>query len=146
MTAVDVSLKSFGEGFNCAQSVLTAFSERYGVEPAAACRMAEGFGGGMAGLGKTCGAVTGAMLVIGLACGRTKADDAAAKMVASVKVRRLIAKFEALHGSVACRDLLGCEIDTPEKLQIARDKALIMTRCSVFVRSASEIVEELLGA
>ena len=49
---------------NCAQSVLTAFSDELGLDRNTALRLARGFGGGMGRTGKTCGAVTGAYMVI----------------------------------------------------------------------------------
>ncbi len=145
MSDLECAARYFGDGFACSQAVLAAYGDRFGLSPEIAFRLAEGFAGGMAGLGKTCGAVTGAMLVLGLAHGRTRADDDAAKMATLVSVRKLISRFEARHGSVACRDLLGCEIDTPQKLQLARDRRLFKTVCPAFVVSAAAILDELLA-
>jgi C_GCAxxG_C_C family probable redox protein len=145
MNDIDNAARHFEDGFACSQAVLAAYSGRFGLERDMALRLAEGFAGGMAGLGKTCGAVTGAILVLGLAHGRTRPDDAAAKMATADSVRKLVARFEAQHGSVACRDLLGCEIDTPEKLQAARNSGLFRKTCPGFVRSAAAILEQLLA-
>jgi hypothetical protein len=59
-------------------------------------------------------------------------------------VREFMARFTARRGSVECADLLGCEIDTPEKYQAARDQGLFSTVCPEVVREAADILEELL--
>jgi hypothetical protein len=83
-------------------------------------------------------------MVLGLKCGRTRPDDADAKLKTNRLVREFVRQFGARHGSVKCRDLLGCEIDTPEKLQAARDRKLFATVCPGFVWHAAEILETLL--
>jgi C_GCAxxG_C_C family probable redox protein len=145
MCSVDSAAAYFGRGFSCSQAVLGAYGERFGLGREMAFRLADGLGGGMAGLGKTCGAVTGAMLVLGLAYGRSRADDPRAKVATSTAIRQLVSRFEARHGSVACRDLLDCDIDTPHKLEMARQRGLFTTLCPVFVRSAAELLDELLA-
>ena len=52
---------------NCAQTVVTSFSEELGIERDLAFKIAMGFGGGMGRTARTCGAVTGAYIVLGLA-------------------------------------------------------------------------------
>jgi C_GCAxxG_C_C family probable redox protein len=145
MTEVDEAVDCLKQGFSCSQAVLSAYCERFGLPREVALRLADGFGGGMGGLGKTCGAVTGAMMVLGLAHGRARADQQEAKMATRVSVRRLVQQFEACHGSVACRELLGCDIDTPERLQDARAKGLFATVCPALVRSAAKIAGDLLA-
>jgi C_GCAxxG_C_C family probable redox protein len=144
MSDVERAVQCFEEGFSCSQSVLGACCERYGLPRATALRLADAYGGGMGALGRTCGAVTGALMVIGLAHGRTKADDTAAKHRTHELVQRFVAQFEARHGSTVCRELLGCDIDTPEKAIAAR-AAGRFTVCSGLVRSAAELLEGLLG-
>ena len=145
MSDVERAVRHFGDGFACSQAVLAAYGGRFGLPREIALKLGEGFAGGMAGLGRTCGAVTGAILVLGLAHGRTRADDGAAKLATAESVRRLVSGFEARHGSITCRDLLGCDIDTPDKLQLARDRGLFRTVCPAFVQSAATILDELLA-
>ena len=145
MSEIEEAAELFGQGFSCSQAVLSAYCERFGLPREAALRLSDGFGGGMGGLGKTCGAVTGAMMVLGLARGRTRSDDQDAKKATTESIRSLVERFEACHGSVVCRDLLGQEIDTPEKLRAAREKGLLRTVCPKLVRSAAEITGDLLS-
>jgi C_GCAxxG_C_C family probable redox protein len=145
MNKVEEAVECFGQGFACSQAILATYGGPLGLDRDQALRLAEGFAGGMAGLGETCGAVSGALLVLGLKFGRTRPDDVDAKMATNRRVREFVRQYEARHGSVKCRDLLGCSIDTPEKLQSARDRKLFTTICPGLVRDAAEILEPLLG-
>jgi C_GCAxxG_C_C family probable redox protein len=144
MTDVERAVRCFQEHFSCSQAVLSAYCERHGLERELALKLADGFGGGFGGMGKTCGAVTGAMMVIGLGHGRTLAADSAAKLATAQRVRQLLTRFEERHGTVVCRELIGCDLDTPAKVQSARERGLFDTVCLGLVRSAAEILEELL--
>jgi C_GCAxxG_C_C family probable redox protein len=146
MTDVDAALGLFAAGFSCSQSVLGAHAERYGLPRETALRLADAFGGGLGGLGRTCGAVTGALMVIGLARGRRVADDPAAKLATKAHVQEFVREFAARHGTLVCRDLIGCDIDTPEKIRLAHDRGVFDTVCVGLVRSAVELLGEVLAA
>jgi C_GCAxxG_C_C family probable redox protein len=88
--------------------------------------------------------VTGAFLVIGLKHGRVRAEDAAARDRTYALVQDLIARFSARHGELKCRDLLGCDIGTPEGQKRAEELKLHQTKCEDFVRDAAAILEEIL--
>jgi C_GCAxxG_C_C family probable redox protein len=95
-------------------------------------------------MGLTCGAVIGALLVIGLKHGRTRAEDDAAKEKTYALVRKLAGEFKARHGSIVCRELMGIDLDTPEGHERALELGLFEKRCSVYVRDAVEILERIL--
>lgn len=84
-------------------------------------------------------------MVMGLKYGRTRADDVEAKERAYSLLEQFIREFESRNGSIVCRELLGCDIGTPEGSELARDQDLYTTRCRGFVRDAAEIVEGMLG-
>lgn len=139
MSQPEQAVRLFGEGMNCAQAVLSAFAPELGLDLPTAVRLGTALGGGMGGLGRTCGAVTGGMLVLGLKAGGTgKAREKTYELV-----RELVSRFEARHNTAKCRELIG-PIDTPEALQAAREKNLFRTLCPAFVRDAAEIVQELM--
>jgi C_GCAxxG_C_C family probable redox protein len=142
----DRAAELHAKGANCAQSVVCAFAESYGVDGQAAMRAATGFGGGMGRLASTCGAVTGAFMVLGLAHGMRTPGEAEAKERTYAEVREFAKRFAAKNGNLACRDLLGVDIGTPEGLARARDEKLIATRCPGFILGAVAILEEMLGA
>ena len=144
MNGVQRAVSCFDEGFSCSQAVLSAFGPQLGLERETALRVAAGFGGGMGRRGETCGAVTGAFMVIGLKCGRTRVDNDEAREKAYNLVTEFVVEFESQHGSVICRELLGCDIGTAEGLELTRQMNLRTTRCAGFVRDAGEIIEQVL--
>jgi len=115
-----------------------------GMERDVALKTAQSFGGGMAQMGQTCGAVTGAFMVIGLKYGRTRADDDEAKRRTYALVREFVEQFKARNGTILCRELLGCDISTPEGNRAAKEKGLFSTVCPGFVRDAVGILEKIL--
>ena len=72
MNRSEIALDYFSKGFNCAQSVLISCADILKIEEEKALRIASGFGGGMGGMQETCGAVTGAFMVIGYLKGKYK--------------------------------------------------------------------------
>jgi C_GCAxxG_C_C family probable redox protein len=127
---------------NCAQSVLTAFSDELGLDKANALKLARGFGGGMGRSGKTCGAVTGAYMVIGLA--ESKAAREGVEAVYA-RVREFNERFIGLHGSTSCTELLNCDLSDPEELARARSEGIFASVCPCFVKDAVEILEKMLA-
>jgi C_GCAxxG_C_C family probable redox protein len=134
---------AFEEGFSCSQAVFTGFAEEMGLDRDAALRLSQAFGGGMAHLGETCGAVTGAFMVIALKHGRTRAEDLAARDRTYERMRRLAGRFKALHGSLKCPCLIGVDLATEEGMRRARENNLFQTLCAGYVKTAVELVEEI---
>ncbi len=126
------------------QSVLSAVGEKLGLKRELALRVAQGFGGGMGSMGLTCGAVTGAFMAIGLVHARTQAGQDAAKTKAYELVNEFARRFNARHGSIECRTLVGFDISDPAARAKAVQDGSLAARCTPFVRDAVEILEELL--
>ena len=124
---------------NCAQAVLTAFCEELGLDRAAALKLARGFGGGMGRTGKTCGAVTGAYMVLGL---REEAQGREGIETVYAQIKEVNRKFIEIHGSTGCTALLGCDLGNSEGLARARAEGLFTKVCPGFVRTAVELLEE----
>ena len=133
----------FKQGYNCAQSVLAAHSEALGLSEDAALKMAAPLGGGIARMAETCGAVTGAMMVLGLRHCTTEAGDEAKARAYSLG-RQFLERFNAIHGTMCCKDLVGYDISTAEGMQAAKDSGAIKAKCPGFVRDAARIVAEML--
>ncbi|HEY42202.1 MAG TPA: C_GCAxxG_C_C family protein [Dehalococcoidia bacterium] len=144
MSRVEEAVACFNEGFVCSQAVLVAYGAQLGLDRDTALKIADGFGGGMARMGATCGAVTGALMVIGLKHGRTAVEDTQAHETTYDLVYEFIRRFKSRNHSILCRELLGCDISTPEGLQNARQQNLFTTVCPGYVRDAAEIIEEIL--
>jgi len=146
MKRVEVALSYFEDGFSCSQSVLTAFSPSLGLGEEVSLKISQAFGGGMSRSGGVCGAVTGALMVIGLKFGRTSTDDTESKERTYLKAQEFVRLFKGKHGSINCSELIGYNLGTEEGLIAARESGVIKDRCPGFVASAVEIVESLLGS
>jgi C_GCAxxG_C_C family probable redox protein len=123
--------------------VLTGFGRQWGLERETALKLARAFGVGM-GAGHTCGAVTGALMVMGLAAGEVVENDRAARYACYEKARSFMAAFRDLHGSTDCRDLLGLDPATPAGMAEARERNLFTILCPEMVKTACELLEEVL--
>jgi C_GCAxxG_C_C family probable redox protein len=144
MSRIEFALSRFPHGFNCSQSLLSAYAEPLGMDDATALKIASGFGGGMSGMADTCGAVTGALMVLGLKYGQASPDHESRAAIYA-RVRDFAERFKKRNGSLMCRDLLGCDISLPEGLQQAYEQGLFATTCPKFVRDACEILDEMLA-
>ncbi len=125
---------------NCSQSVLMSFSDEFKIDAGTVVRIAAGFGGGMA-MAETCGAVTGAYMVLGLKSGTEGKTIPEIKAETKAAVRRFNEIFIAKHGSLTCKKLMGVDISTPEGAAEAAEKKLHDSVCSNLVASAAEILE-----
>ena len=141
---VDIAVSHHREGFGCSQALLLAFAPKFGLDNETALRISTGFAGGLARLGETCGAVTSALMIIGLKYGKTKPDDERAKEFTYYYAEEFYDGFRARNGSIFCRDLIGCELSTPEGLKFFREKKIMQTVCPKFVSDAAEILDKII--
>lgn len=95
------------DGYNCAQAVLCAYADLFGLNEKTAYRLAEGFGSGMGGMGDTCGAVTAAFMLIGLKNATTTLGDKSTRPDTYKRIRELAESFKNEAGSILCRELKG---------------------------------------
>ena len=144
MSGVEEAVSCFNEGFMCSQAVLSAYSGQFGLDRETALKVSAAFGGGMGRMGEICGAVTGAFMVIGLKYGRTAVQDTQSHENTNRLVKEFVDRFKSLNGSIVCRELLGCDLSTPDGLKTFVEKKLRDIVCPKFVRDAAEIVEQLL--
>jgi C_GCAxxG_C_C family probable redox protein len=121
--------------------LLAGFGELYGLDRSTAFKLGRAFGAGM-GMGRECGAVTGAMLVLGF-----KVQEASDEKETRFKVyalnKELVLLFEEKHGSIICKDLLGADVGTQEGRDKAVKDGLFRTLCPAFVRDAAQILNDL---
>jgi C_GCAxxG_C_C family probable redox protein len=144
MENVQRAVECFKEGFSCSQAVLSAFCEPLGLDRILALKIAQPFGGGIAHMGETCGAVTGAFMVIGLKHGRIHADDDKAKEKTYELVHEFVTRFRSEHGSIICKELLGYDLSIEDEVKEAQEKQLFDEFCPKLVQMAAEILEDLL--
>mgnify|MGYP006309133697 CR=1 FL=1 len=142
MTKTEKAAEIFNQGFNCAQSVLYTFADDLGINKEFALKVASGFGAGMGRMQKTCGAVTGAVMVIGFFYGSSKSNDHFSKERTYEAVQKFIKDFEKLHNTSDCIDLLGADMKTPEGKEKIQKEDLIQTRCAKYVQDTVGLLEE----
>lgn len=140
-TPSQTAVERFAGPYSCSQAVFSAFAPQHGLSDELALKIASALGGGLARQGHVCGAVSGALLVIGLARGRA---DPHQKEAVYELGRAFIDRFQALHASVQCRDLLGYDLSDPEDARAAREAGASGRLCPAFVRDAAVLLEELL--
>jgi C_GCAxxG_C_C family probable redox protein len=144
MQRIETAVQRFTNGYNCAQAVFTTYAPWFGVGQSDALRLATGFGGGMGRLQEVCGAVSGAFLAIGACCGMRQPADEAAKEKTYGLVHELGTRFASLHGSLLCRELLGCDLNTEEGKAQFKERKLKDTKCVGYVRDACRLLEGML--
>jgi len=144
MTEAEKAVSCFEEGFMCSQALLVAYADQFGMDRRTALKVSAAFGGGMGRMGEICGAVTGAFMVIGLKYGRTEVKDVESHEKTNRLVQEFVRRFKAVHESIVCRELLGCDLSTKEGQKIFVDNKLRQTLCTKFVSDAAEIVGQLL--
>jgi C_GCAxxG_C_C family probable redox protein len=144
MDKIETAVTQFKRGFSCSQAIFSTYATQFGFDEPTALKISASFGGGMARLGETCGAVTGAMLILGLKYGAISATDKETKEHNYAQCRELVSQFIARNKSIRCKDLLGCDISTPEGYKLAADKMLFRTICPNLVKDAAEILEQLI--
>ena len=102
----DDAVKMFEEGFICSQAVFAAFADDFGLDKNLALKISNGFGGGIARNQHVCGAVSGAIMLIGLKYGKTESADSASHEKTYETVNRFIDIFIEKNGAINCLDLL----------------------------------------
>ncbi len=142
MDKVQEAVSAFQAGFNCSQAIAGTYGPEYGLSPLDSLKVSCGFGGGMR-RGDTCGAVSGALMVIGLRYGPKNVTETSAKNDVYSKVTEFFLRFESRCGYINCRDLLGCDISTDEGMKQARENDLFKTVCPRMIHTAAEILEEM---
>ena len=104
---IEMAVSLFKEGFNCSQSVVAAFADKYGFTREQALKMSASFGGGIGRMRETCGAACGLFLLAGLETGSTEGTDREGKATNYALVQELAEVFKERNGALRCADLLG---------------------------------------
>jgi len=133
----------FSRGFNCSQAVFGVFCEELGLEQELAYKIATSFGGGLR-QGEVCGAVTGALMAIGLKCGHHIEGDKDTKLEGYQLTQDFIDRFKEKHQTIICKELLGYSVADPREYQTIKDKKLFKTICPELIADAVEILQDML--
>lgn len=132
----------FMRGQDCSQVVISHFADEIGLSDDEANRLASAFGGG-SGMGETCGAVIGAMMVIGMKYGHNGPDDMEHRDALMAKRAEFIEKWKERRGSCMCKELVGDDISTPEGLGRILEAGTMFTLCPELVMDAIDILDHI---
>lgn len=122
-------------GYNCAQAVACTYADLFGMDEQTAFRATEGFGLGMGGMEGTCGALTGACFLAGLANSDGDLGQPGTKGSTYKISREILDRFHEMNGSTTCRELKGIGSEHGP-----------LRACPGCVEDACRIVEETLLA
>jgi C_GCAxxG_C_C family probable redox protein len=144
MNKSDKAVEYFRNKYNCSQSVFVVFSPESGVSENDSLKAACAFGGGMGRQQLTCGAVTGALMAIGMKYGKALNEPEEKKLLTYAKTKEFFEEFKKLNGSVSCKDLLnGLDMNDPEDHKKIIDQGLFDTMCEKYVVDAVNLVEKI---
>ena len=143
MNHVEKAVEYYNNNFNCSQGVFTSFATEMGMDEKLALKLATNFGGGER-KGELCGAVAGAVMVLGLRCGHCDSEDIEGKSKAYAVSTEFMDRFIKKNASVVCRELLGYDLTKAEDKLLIEEQKLFKTFCPKMVESAAEIVNEMI--
>lgn len=143
MDEIQKATELFSLKYHCSQAVFASFATELGLTEEQALKIGACFGSGMC-KGEVCGAVTGALMALGLKYGQSVRSDMESRYKTNRLTVQMMDQFANEQGSCICRDLLGCDLATEEGIQEAREKELFTKICPKFVETATRITKQLM--
>lgn len=147
ISRVEEAVRTFEEGYNCAQSVFVTYAGLFGLDRETALKITSSMGGGIGRMREVCGVVSAMALLAGLKEGNTDPENEEAKEAIYQLTRQMADKFKEKHQTIICRELLGIEGMEKSARPSKRTESYYSARpCSRLVATAAGIVEEILLA
>ena len=137
----EIILDLMKKGCNCSQTVLLYFAKTFKLDEDVAFKISKAFESGMFN-GDTCGAVSGALMVIGLAYSDSSLEN---REYLKKKTREFYNKFEKSNNSIKCSEILGTNITNGDNFKRALEEGVIHEKCPKAINSAFEILEDMLA-
>lgn len=144
MKSSEKAIKLYKEEYNCSQAVLSAYAEELGIDEQTAVRVASSFGGGIARSGKTCGAVTGALMVLGMKEWNSEVEKETAKQHVYALSQKLIEEFKEKNKTLNCEELLGVSVNKPEGRAVVKANNLTGKVCHHVINDVTVILDKLI--
>lgn len=127
-----IAIAYHDKGYNCAQSVCLAFSDKVDIDDETLFRVSEGLGLGMGGMEGVCGAISSASILAGLKCSTGNLDAPNSKAISYKASKACLAAFKEQNKTLICRELKGVDTKTP------------LRSCPDCIRDSVHIIETLL--
>lgn len=148
---VEWAVKRAGElfardAYNCNMAVVSSLAELMGRDPTDLIPLAAPFGGGIARADLTCGALTGALLALGMTAGPRKYTSRDDRTKAYELVTPLVEEFRRNLGSALCAEITGVDISTKAGRKQFREQNILAERCVPAVELAARLGAEILLA
>ena len=134
------------KGFLCSEAVLLALSEAQNITSEIIPRIATGFGAGIGRHGEVCGALSGAVMGLGLRFGRSQVSETPQGSSPYQFGQTMVNLFVTRFGHIRCRDILDLDISSDEGRKKYRELKLWESKCRDLIRIATELAYDLLQA
>ncbi len=131
------------DGYLCSEAVLLALAESLGVESELIPRISTGFAAGVARTGNLCGALSGAVMGLGLRYGRDTPETEPGRRPYWYG-GRLAEAFEESYGSVTCPGVLGLNIGDPDDYRRYSEEDMWATKCREVIKTATGLAWDIL--
>jgi C_GCAxxG_C_C family probable redox protein len=92
-----------------------SFKDYFGIQDSVIPKLATGFGGGIGQKGSLCGALTGALMAIGMKMGRTDPKDRKTLQKVYDQCQQFWSQFEKEFGDINCLNIIGIHLDNEEE-------------------------------
>lgn len=138
----ELAVENFMAGCNCAQTMVKTYSGHNEAETELFLKLAQPFGGGIARTGSICGAVSGALMAIGLKY--TNFSNPALKTLVVSLCNKFMDEFKNANCSLICKELLGEDISTEAGHTAIKEKGLREKVCRNLIFSSSEILNKIM--
>ena len=128
-------------GFNCAEAVYLGVLNALGIDSdeMLAVSVATGLGAGIGRTGRTCGALTGGVLALGLLFGRDEPGAVAAYARTCQLVQEAFDQFESRFGSTECHQLSGYDFTSDIDWKAFAGDTCRKRKCLGYVGAAASI-------
>lgn len=140
---VEQAVWKFSRGVNCAQSVLLTYCNELHLDMDSILRLGSGLDDRLCESDKVCGAVTGAIMVLGLKYSKDKSESNTSQEKVCEMIDTFKKKFENANCSMLCKDLIGCNLNQKGMRDYAKQKGVFTQICPKVIKDAINILEEL---
>jgi C_GCAxxG_C_C family probable redox protein len=141
--SIALAKKFFAGKYNCTQSVMKSILLGMKMDFDEIMPLAAGLGAGVAHEGNVCGAVTGAIIALGVIEGKSKTDALEQKEAAYASGEEFIRRFKKIHGTIHCDSLTGIEMRDIEARESASEDGLFERVCPTYLANAVRIALEI---
>jgi C_GCAxxG_C_C family probable redox protein len=145
MNKVELAFHHLKTGYSCSQSAFSVFAEDLGLDKEVALKISSPFGGGIAGMGRTCGAVIGALMALGLKFDTADASQKHEEKEINKYADAFLSRIKSEAGTITCRDILGVDLGIPEGIKTAEEEGLFEKKCPPFIKLAIELADSIIS-